>query len=205
MAHLSTSYIERQNLTMRHIVGRTRRLCLAFSKTLRGHRAAEGLGVMTYNFVRQHAALGGQTPAMAAGLTDHPWTIGELMDAALAAEPCAPARPVALKLAPERAGKAARELPDGRGWLRAVDGGKGATSTPAPQAPSPGPPVPSAPVEVPAAVASGAGVVDPRQLDLLSWVRPAAQQTPVKPLPPKGTQLSLFGDEIKESGHSVPY
>src|SRR5947208_2379328 len=54
MADLSTSYIERQNLTMRHVVGRIRRLCLAFSKTLRGHRAAEGLGVMTYNFVRQH-------------------------------------------------------------------------------------------------------------------------------------------------------
>jgi len=60
---LCTSHIERQNLTMRHIVGRTRRLCLAFSKTLRGHRAAEALGFMAYNFVRIHSSIG-CTPAI---------------------------------------------------------------------------------------------------------------------------------------------
>src|SRR3954463_13505637 len=75
---LCTSHIERNNLTMRHIVGRTRRLCLAFGKSLHAHRAAEALGFMTYNFVRQSAALGGQTPAMAAGGADHPWPLGEL-------------------------------------------------------------------------------------------------------------------------------
>jgi hypothetical protein len=77
MTRLSTSFVERNNLTMRHVVGRTRRLCLPFSKTLRGHRAAEALGFMAYNFVRQNIALDGETPAMAAGLADHPWTIGE--------------------------------------------------------------------------------------------------------------------------------
>jgi hypothetical protein len=74
-------------------------------------RAAEALGFAAYNFVRQSIALEGQTPAMAAGLTDHPWTIGELMDAALAAEPCEPARPVRLALPPERAGKATGAAP----------------------------------------------------------------------------------------------
>ena len=58
VSSLCTSHIERQNLTMRHIVGRTRRLCLAFSKTLRGHRAAEALGFAAYNFVRIHASIG---------------------------------------------------------------------------------------------------------------------------------------------------
>jgi hypothetical protein len=188
---LCTSHIERNNLTMRHIVGRTRRLCLAFSKTLRGHRAAEALGVMAYNFVRQNIALDGQTPAMAAGLADHPWTIGELMDAALAAEPCEAPRPVRLGLPPVRAGKAtgaARELPNGRGWLRVVDG-KGVPSAPAPEAPPPTAPV--------AAVASSAAVaVDDRQLSLLDW----------KPKPRAPVQFNLFGppDEVTEGEHGNP-
>jgi IS1 family transposase len=130
MEKLCTSHIERQKLTMRHIVGRTRRLCLAFSKTLRGHRAAEALGFMAYNFVRIHAAIG-CTPAMAAGLADHPWTVGELMDAALAAEPSEAPRPARLALRPGTS-EAARELPAGRGWLRVVSGGKGAPAVPSP-------------------------------------------------------------------------
>ncbi len=163
---LCTSHIERQNLTMRHIVGRTRRLCLAFSKTLRGHRAAEALGFMAYNFVRIHSTIG-CTPAMAAGLADHPWTIGEMMEAALTAEPCEAPRPVALALRPGTA--AARELPNGRGFLRAIDGGKGAPFDPAPEVPTPAPVAPAAPaIEVPAVASSTTGA-DPRQLDLLAW------------------------------------
>jgi hypothetical protein len=73
---MSTSYVERFNLTSRHIVGRTRRLCLAFSKKLTNHAAAVALGIFSYNFTRIHGTLG-VTPAMAAGLTDHPWTIEE--------------------------------------------------------------------------------------------------------------------------------
>jgi len=178
MDTLSTSYIERQNLTMRHIVGRTRRLCLAFSKTLRGHRAAEALGFMAYNFVRIHATLG-CTPAMAAGLADHPWTIGELMEAALAAEPCEPPVPRPLALRPGTA--AARELPNGRGFLRVVQGGKGTPAIPMPEAPTPVPAAPAAPVMAP--------TVDDRQLTIWDYKPRAA-----KPLPPKGTQLSLFDE-----------
>ena len=190
MALLSTSHIERNNLTMRHVVGRTRRLCLAFSKTLRGHRAAEALGFMAYNFVRQNAALGGETPAMAAGLTDHPWTIGELMDAALAAEPCEMARPVQLALPPERAGRAigaARELPNGRGWLRVVDGKGG--PAPQPEAPTPAPMAPVVPSVEVSAVVSSVAPVDDRQLDLLAW----------KPKAREPIQLSLFLDRPEET------
>jgi hypothetical protein len=61
---MSTSYVERFNLTARHTVGRTRRLCLAFSKTLRGLRAAMALGIASYNLVRVHGALE-TTPAVA--------------------------------------------------------------------------------------------------------------------------------------------
>jgi IS1 family transposase len=200
MDRINTSHVERNNLTMRHVVGRTRRLCLAFSKTLRGHRAAEALGFMAYNFARQNIALDGQTPAMACGLADHPWTIGELMDAALSAEPCEMARPVRLELSPERAGRAtgaARELPNGRGWLRVVDG-NGAPMTTV-EVPTPTPVAPAVPSVEASAVASSVATVDDRQLDLLSWKRPAP-----KPLPPRGSQLSLFG-EPEEVTHGEPH
>ncbi len=179
---LCTSHIERQNLTMRHIVGRTRRLCLAFSKTLRGHRAAEALGFMAYNFVRIHSTIG-CTPAMAAGLADHPWTIGEMMEAALTAEPCEAPRPVALALRPGTA--AARELPNGRGFLRALPGGKGSAPSISPDAPTPAPVAPA--VEV--AIASSGAPVDDRQLSLLDW-----KPRDAKPVPLHGTQLNLFGE-----------
>ena len=82
---MSTSHVERLNLTMRHTVGRTRRLCLAFSKTMRGHHAAMALGVIADNFTTVHSAIE-TTPAMFAKLTDHMWTMGELVTAALDAE-----------------------------------------------------------------------------------------------------------------------
>lgn len=136
LERLSTSHVERNNLTMRHTVGRTRRLCLAFSKTLRGHRAAEALGFAAYNFVRVCGPIG-MTPAMSAGIVDRPWTVAELMDAALAEVPVDKPTPQPLALPPGRAAQAARALPNGRGWLRAVDGGKGAPpAAPAPAAPA---------------------------------------------------------------------
>jgi hypothetical protein len=58
----------------------------AFSKTLANHAAAVDLYVTHYNFCRVHEALR-QTPAMALGLTDHVWTIGELIEKALANVP----------------------------------------------------------------------------------------------------------------------
>jgi IS1 family transposase len=77
--HVSTSYIERQNLTMRMGIRRFTRLTNAFSKKLENHTAAVALHFAHYNFVRPHSALGGRTPAMAAGVTDHQWSLDELI------------------------------------------------------------------------------------------------------------------------------
>ncbi len=80
---ISTSYIERQNLTLRMQQRRFTRLTNGFSKKLENHVAAVALYVAHYNLCRVHEALR-ITPAMQLGVTDHIWTIGELVDAALA-------------------------------------------------------------------------------------------------------------------------
>jgi IS1 family transposase len=79
---ISTSYIERQNLTLRMQQRRFTRLTNAFSKKVENHVAAVALYVAHYNFCRVHETLR-VTPAMQVGVTDHIWTIGELVDAAL--------------------------------------------------------------------------------------------------------------------------
>jgi len=79
---ISTSYVERQNLTLRMQQRRFTRLTNGFSKKLENHAAAVGLYVAHYNFCRVHEALR-ITPAMHLGVMDHIWTIGELVDAAL--------------------------------------------------------------------------------------------------------------------------
>ncbi len=117
---------------------------------------------------------------MAAGLTDHPWTIAELVQEALAAEPCDCPEPVALMMPTERAGRplgASRALPGG-GFLRAVtDDAPKAKGAPVAPAPSPETP-PAAPA---------LAVVEPPpespQMDLFAW----------KPRPRETVQLSLFG------------
>lgn len=83
---ISTSYVERQNLTLRMAQRRFARLTNAFSKTPVNHAAAVDLYVTHYNFCRVHEAIR-QTPAMALNLTDHVWTIGELIEKALANVP----------------------------------------------------------------------------------------------------------------------
>jgi IS1 family transposase len=88
---ISTSYIERFNLTTRMANRRYTRLTNGFSKRLRNHEAAVALYVVHYNLCRVHETLR-TTPAMALGITDHIWSIAELIDAALAA-PTAPATP----------------------------------------------------------------------------------------------------------------
>ncbi|MFI5023971.1 MAG: transposase [Alphaproteobacteria bacterium] len=80
--HISTSYVERQNLTLRMQQRRFTRLTNAFSKKLENHAAAVALYVAHYNLCRVHEALRA-TPAMHIGVVDHVWTIGELVDAAL--------------------------------------------------------------------------------------------------------------------------
>jgi IS1 family transposase len=75
--HISTSYVERQNLTMRMSMRRFTRLTNGFSKKVENHGHAVALHFMYYNFCRIHKSLR-VTPAMEAGLADHPWTIAEL-------------------------------------------------------------------------------------------------------------------------------
>jgi hypothetical protein len=70
LKHISTSYIERQNLTMRMSMRRFTRLTNAFSKKFQNHCHALALYFVWYNFCRQHKRLGGVSPAMAAGLSD---------------------------------------------------------------------------------------------------------------------------------------
>jgi IS1 family transposase len=76
--HISTSYVERQNLTMRMSIRRFTRLTNAFSKKIENHVAAVALHFMHYNFARIHQSLR-VTPAMAAGIADHPWEIEEIV------------------------------------------------------------------------------------------------------------------------------
>lgn len=79
-AHISTSYVERANLTMRMGMRRFTRLTNGFSKKVENLEAAVSLHFVHYNFCRSHRSLEGrQTPAMAAGLADHKWSIGELI------------------------------------------------------------------------------------------------------------------------------
>jgi len=77
--HISTSYVERQNLTMRMSMRRFTRLTNAFSKKVENHAAAVALYFMYYNFGRVHQTLR-VTPAMAAGIADHVWSIEEIID-----------------------------------------------------------------------------------------------------------------------------
>jgi IS1 family transposase len=76
--HVSTSYVERSNLTVRMSVRRFTRLTNAFSKKLRNHAAAVALFTAHYNFCRIHQTLR-CTPAMAAGVTPHLWSIADLV------------------------------------------------------------------------------------------------------------------------------
>jgi transposase-like protein/IS1 family transposase len=75
---ICTSHIERQNLTMRMQIRRLTRLTNAFSKKWENLQAAVALHFAYYNFCRVHSSLR-VTPAMEAGLTDHVWTISELL------------------------------------------------------------------------------------------------------------------------------
>lgn len=77
--HISTSYAERQNLTMRMHMRRFTRLTNAFSKKVENHACAVALHSMYYNFVRLHQTLR-MSPAMAAGVTDRLWEMADIVD-----------------------------------------------------------------------------------------------------------------------------
>lgn len=76
---ISTSYVERQNLTMRMQMRRFTRLTNGFSKKLKNLKATLALHFAYYNFVRVHSSLR-VTPAMEAGITDHVWSLRELLE-----------------------------------------------------------------------------------------------------------------------------
>jgi IS1 family transposase len=80
MDRVSTSYVERHNLSMRTNIRRLTRLTNAFSKKRESLEAAVSLYLCHYNMVRRHGSLR-VTPAMAAGVTDRFWTVGELLNA----------------------------------------------------------------------------------------------------------------------------
>lgn len=83
---ISTSYVERSNLTMRMSMRRFTRLTNGFSKKAENHAHAVSLHFMFYNFCRSHTTLTKAakgiktTPAMATGLTDHVWTVEEILE-----------------------------------------------------------------------------------------------------------------------------
>ncbi len=85
-AHVSTSYAERQNLTMRMQMRRFTRLTNAFSKKFENHMHMVALYTVWYNYVKQHKSLKGLSPAMASGLSDTLWSMkdmAEMIDANL--------------------------------------------------------------------------------------------------------------------------
>lgn len=77
--NVSTSYVERQNLTMRMSMRRFTRLTNGFSKKIENLEAAVGLHFMYYNFCRIHKSLR-VTPAMEAGISDHVWALEEVVN-----------------------------------------------------------------------------------------------------------------------------
>jgi IS1 family transposase len=179
----ATTYaVERSNGTNRQWNARLNRRTLKFSKDLDRHKASIALQYVYRNlcWVQRNMRV---SAAMAAGVTDHLWELGELMEAALA-EPSGE-KPTAQPLIIPKPSGPARPLPGDRGWMRVVKGGGGPAPSPAP-APSP----PAAPA---VAASGGASPAEPApaepspQLDLFA-------PRPARPLPPPGTQLTLFGE-----------
>jgi IS1 family transposase len=77
--HVSTSYVERQNLTMRMSMRRFTRLTNGFSKKIENLIAAVAVHYMHYNFARPHMSLKGLTPAQAAGVADRRWSVEDII------------------------------------------------------------------------------------------------------------------------------
>jgi IS1 family transposase len=78
LAHISTSFAERHNLSVRMSIRRYTRLTNAFSRKIENHAAAVALYYFAYNFIKIHGTLR-TTPAMAAGVTDRLWEVSDLV------------------------------------------------------------------------------------------------------------------------------
>jgi hypothetical protein len=76
--HISTSYVERQNLSVRMTNRRYTRLTNGFSKCIENHAASIALGYFAYNFIKIHRTLR-TSPAMAAGVTNRLWEVSDLV------------------------------------------------------------------------------------------------------------------------------
>jgi hypothetical protein len=85
--HISTSFVERQNLTMRMHMRRFTRLTNGFWKKFENHVYIVALYTVWYNFVKQHKSLKGLSPAMAGGLSDTLWSMTDLAEMVDAAHP----------------------------------------------------------------------------------------------------------------------
>jgi hypothetical protein len=83
MSQATTCHCERTNLTLRTFTRRFVRRTINFSKKVENHNHAVAIFVAFFNFCRVHKSLNGKTPAMAAGLTEHVWTITELLTATI--------------------------------------------------------------------------------------------------------------------------
>ncbi len=122
--NISTSYVERQNLTIRMQQRRFTRLTNAFSKKFEHHVAAFALYAMHYNFCRVHETLK-ITPAMQLGVTDHIWSIGELIDAALDGElPDGTTTESPINLDPSDTIQSTRHHGQFKGRFTVIDGGR---------------------------------------------------------------------------------
>lgn len=77
--HISTSFVERQNWSVRTAMRRYTRLSNGFSRKIENHAAAVALNYFAYNFIKIHRTLR-ISPAMAAGVTDHLWSVADLVD-----------------------------------------------------------------------------------------------------------------------------
>jgi len=101
-AHVSTSYVERANLTMRMAMRRFTRLTNAFSKKFANHCHMVALYATWYNFIKQHKTLKGITPAMAAGVSDKLWSMEDVV-ALIDARAAKPNRPATYRKGGEAA------------------------------------------------------------------------------------------------------
>jgi IS1 family transposase len=79
---ICTSHVERVNLSVRMTNRRFTRLTNAFSKRIEMHRYSIAMTFFAYNLIKKHKSLGGKTPAMAAGITDHAFTVRDMLFAA---------------------------------------------------------------------------------------------------------------------------
>ena len=124
--HISTSGIERRNLTTRMESARCARKTLRHSKDLAQHKAAIALHYVHFNLVRQHETLG-TTPAVALGVITREWSLGELIDAAMERRPRVTAAPdvdAPLVVVPEEAPLVVPAAAVLRPQLRLIVGGR---------------------------------------------------------------------------------